>query len=732
MDLIYLLKVLYRKIWIIITVPLIAGVAAFLFTRDIEKQYKSTAQLSTGFTTNNRIQITKENFDYWESKSNFENLVEMMKSELIGSVVSYNLLLHDLNGTPFRTKGSDISASEKDAIQKKLNEKISSYELLTSYDAFENKIIALCEEKGYNHSKWLKNKELVIERIKDTDFVKVEFLSENPFLSAFVVNKLCEEYIRYNNALKNTITEESLQFFSNQVEQKKNVLDAKTVELSDYKSSSQVFNYDRESGAKMDQLSEYEIKLQEEENKLNAISISLNSVKSKIANHGNKTTGNNNAKLLQLKSKINELNQIYYDGGSQDEKLAATISNLREQLQTEVEKHDLSADGTESKPKSLNELRTESDGLELEYKIVSSNLTSIRNKVYSLRTNVSRIGSKESTIASLERERDNAFNDYTNAADKYNEAKSKSLISGGSVKVMVKGQPNAEPESSKTLIIIILAMAACGALCLGTIIVIEYFDFRPKTPAKFESFSKIKLIGYINQLSTKKLDPKNLFNQKNDRDRKEAEIVKHFLRKIRFVVDNSGQRVLLVSSTKVGEGKTFLIMSLAHSLSLLNKRILIIDTNFKHNSLTKLMVAKPMLQKAQEIKLLNGRNNSEPINEEEYSGGIISPTIDKNIDIIGSNEGLESPSEIFAGRDFRKMIKVLKDKYDYIFMEGASLNDYSDTKELIQYVDGVITVFSAKSALNPEDRESIKYLKTLNGKFLGAILNNVDKEDIKT
>ena len=91
MDLIYLFKVLYRKIWIILTVPLIAGVAAYVFTRDIEKKYKSTAQLSTGFTTNNRIQITKENFDYWESKANFENLVEMMKSDLIGSMVSYNL-----------------------------------------------------------------------------------------------------------------------------------------------------------------------------------------------------------------------------------------------------------------------------------------------------------------------------------------------------------------------------------------------------------------------------------------------------------------------------------------------------------------------------------------------------------------------------------------------------------------------------------------------------------------
>jgi polysaccharide biosynthesis transport protein len=729
MDLIYLLKVLYRKIWIILAVPLIAGIAAFFFTRDIEKKYKSAAQLSTGFTTNNRVQVEKEHFDYFESKANFENLVEMMKSDLIGSMVSYNLLLHDLEGnTPFRRRGA-ANLADQDSIIKKLKFNLANFELLTSYNEFENRIIALRDERGYDFSRWIKDKELVIERIRDTDFIKVEFQSENPFLSAYVVNKLCDEYIRYNNTLKSTVTEESLEFFAKQVELKKSELDLKTEELNSFKSESQVFNYEKESGTRLGQLSEYEIKLQEEENRLNGISISLRSVNSRLANYNK---GNDsNAKLLELRSKINELNQIYLNGGSKDKDLATTIRGLQDQLQSEMEKHDMQYDQSDKKPKTQKELQMEKEELELEYEIVTSNLASIRRKVSSLQSNVSRIGSKESTIASLERERESAFKEYTMSTEKLNEAKSKSMISGNGVKLMVKGQPNAKPESSKRLIIIVLAMVACGALCLGTIILTEYFDYRLKTPDKFESFSKLKLIGYINQIDTKKVDLNYLFKQKEERE--EVEQIKHFLRKIRFVIDNSGKRVLLVSSTKQGEGKTFIIMSLAYSLSLLNKRVLIVDTNFKHNSLTKLMVAKPMIQKAQEQKLLNDKTNTNngATSDEEYSKGIIYRTYDKNVDIIGSREGLESPSEIFASKDFTGMIDTLKANYDYIFMEGPSLNEYSDTKELIQYVDSVIGVFSAKSTLKPADRESIKYLKTLNGKFLGAILNNVDKEDIK-
>lgn len=726
MDLIYLLRVLYRKIWILLVIPLIAGVAAFFFAQNIQKKYKSTAQLSAGFTTNNRVEISKENFDYWESKANFENLIETMRSGVICSMVSYNLLYHDLTEpTPFRELGP---MPEHDLIRVRLKENIDSFRVLSAYDKFENKIIKTLDKQRYDYIKWIKDGDLVVERIKDTDFIKVEFLSENPFLSAFVVNQLCQEYIRYNNVLKSTLTVESLQFFESQMLKKKEELDAKTKELNDYKSSNQVYNYDRESDSKLGQLSEYEIQLQKEENKANGLALAIRNVETRIAHFNKNTVTANNSRLLELRNKINKLNQIYIDDGSKDKDLQKTILDLQEQLKTEMTMFDVETDRSNKKSKTMEELVAEKEGYELDYQIAQSNVASIQSKVYGLKSNVSRIGSKESTLASLDRERDNAFKDYTSASEKYNEAKSKSLITATGVKVMIKGQPSAKPESSKTLIIIALAIFGCGALCVGTIIMTEFFDYRLKTPERFVSFSKLNLIGHVNKIDSRKLDLSYMFRQKQGRE--EVEMIKHFLRKIRFVVVNSGKRVLLVSSTRVGEGKTFLIMALAHSLSLLNKRILIIDTNFKHNSLTKLMVARPMLQRANEQKFLNSGPVQASV-ESEHSQSMISHTVDKNVDIIGCSEGYESPSEIFAGRDFRAMIEALKQKYDYIFMEGASLNDYSDTKELIQFSEGVIAIFSAESSLQQADRDSLKYLKNLNGKFIGAILNRVNNEDIK-
>ncbi len=729
MDLVYLFKILYRRIWIIIAVPVVAGVAAFFFTQNLEKKYKSSAQLSTGFTTNNKVQLTKESFDYWESKSNFENLVEMMKSDLVGSMVTYDLLLHDLNSEkPFRNNDAIDMALPLDSIRHKLRNNIETFTLLSSYNEFENSILDLLIKKNYTFNRWIKDNNLIINRIKDTDYIRVEFSSENPFLSAFVVNKLCAEYIRYNASVKNTVTEESLTFFSNEVEKKKKELDYKTEQLNLFKNSSQVFNYDKESNAKLSQLSDYEIKLQEEENKVAGLVISLKSIESKITSMTSNGEISNNAKLLELKNKINELNKIYTDKGSTDKNLEATINDLRNQLQLEMQKVDVGTTPQAKGPKTLNELKAEKDEIELELAISNSNLVSIRSKINSLKGSVSTIGSKEYTIASLERERENAFKDYTSSVEKLNDAKSKSLINGSGVKLMITGQPNPKPEPSKRFAFIAISFVGSLFLCLGVFLMMEYFDYRLRTPDRFERFTKVKLLGYLNSISSRVVGFPAMSKGK---DAREIELMMNLLRKIRFNIESSNKQVILISSTNSGDGKSFLIKSLAQSLSLLNKRVLIIDTNFRNNSLSQLILGNRMLQKPAEFKLLNDANIDSERENEDSALSIIFATSDKNVDIIGSRRGFESPSEMFAGKDFVSLIDGLRLKYDYILMEGPGLNEYSDTKELVQFSDAVITVFSAKNSLIQKDRESLKYLKSLNGKFIGAVLNFVQEEEVK-
>src|SRR5690554_530709 len=97
MDLLFLGKVLWRKSWILISVPLVAAFAAYLFTMDMPDTYVSKAQLATGFTIQDQVTLTEEKFNSREADIKFSNLMSSMNSGLAINLTSFRLLLHDLD-----------------------------------------------------------------------------------------------------------------------------------------------------------------------------------------------------------------------------------------------------------------------------------------------------------------------------------------------------------------------------------------------------------------------------------------------------------------------------------------------------------------------------------------------------------------------------------------------------------------------------------------------------------
>jgi len=728
MDILYLLKVLLRRIWIILSIPLIAGLTAYFFTKDIERQYKSTSQISTGFTSSDQGPLSSDQrFNYRESVLKFNNMIETMNTEIVVSMLSYNLLIHDLKeATPFRTR--NITVNNKEQIIEILEFKIENFELLSSVAEEEKIINDLLISYGY--ANWIIKQELKIKRIGETDFIKVETQTENPYLSAYIVNVLAEEYIRFYNYAKVSSNDQSFLFYTNLVNEKKNYLDQKTSELNSFKNESNIYNYGIESQSNLMQIADYERQRQEQQNEVYSLKKSFESISKKVNSFDNSQNANN-SKILSLRSKINELNQIYIENGSKDKQLEASIENLRSQLQVELARiSEIQNDQQEAE--SMSSLITQREDIRLELNIAESKLASLNSTIASLRSKVSQIGSKEATLLALGKEVENATEEYLKAVDKANEAKSKLMVVTNTIKLMVRGQPNGYPVSSKAYMIIALGVFATGGLCVFVIIAIEFMDLRIKTPERFENFTSLKLSGIINDIQVKGLNLVELFKDNNLEDKK-LETYKHFVRKIRHEIDTSSAQSFLVTSTVEGSGKSFSILSISYSLSLINKQILIIDTNFRNNSLTKILLAKYGIQNLitehADVKLLTGPDMEEK-EDGEFMDNIISSTGIKSIDIIGSKVGISSPSEVFAGRNFHAIMEYLKTKYDYIFLEGAALNEYSDTKELISFVDRVIPVFSAENSIHQMDKDSLRYLKSLEGKLLGAILNKVDTKNL--
>ena len=66
---------------------------------------------------------------------------------------------------------------------------------------------------------------------------------------------------------------------------------------------------------------------------------------------------------------------------------------------------------------------------------------------------------------------------------------------------------------------------------------------------------------------------------------------------MRYEIQNSNAKVILVTSNQIGEGKSLFIEALSQALSRTQKKVLVIDANFSNNSLTQLFEADSVFGK---------------------------------------------------------------------------------------------------------------------------------------
>ncbi|WP_298734829.1 AAA family ATPase [uncultured Chitinophaga sp.] len=728
MDVIYFIKALLKRKWWIMISTVVALALSFLFTMDKAKLYRSNSQMSTGFTVNEDVKLRDENVNLYEADVKFNNVVETFNSPTVIGLLCYDLMLHDLTSPkPFtvltekQRHTPEYTSFNRTQALTILQHKLDSLQTLTSYQPEERKLLEYMALYKYDYESIKKN--LSIGRLARTDYIDISFGSENPELSAYVVNQVIKVFLRYYRSLRSERSVENIGTFEELVAQKKAELDQKVEALRNYKASEGLLNVEAASGTELGLISQFERALVDERNNLNIINSSLQTVNSQLGQMGQGQVvydNNNNNDIVSLRRQINQMNDEYMRTGSTDAALADKIKASRQQLQKLMSAAPTTT--TASKTLTREELLQRKAQLEGDQRASMLNISNLQSRIGSLRGSVGTYANKEANVKSMQQEVDLAQEEYNKLKEKLNTALDSRTAASDNFRQTLQGQPAFRPESTKRMKIMALAGMSVFLLSTLGVLFLEFFDRSIKSPSLFEKNVDLKLISTINHADLQRYSIPQVLQSKvgeDDVSVKRQNTFRELLRKLRFEVESSNKSIFLFTSTEPQQGKTTLVQALAYSLSLSNKRVLIIDTNFCNNDLTMQLEAKPTLEtfslRPEEVSL-------EKVRE------IVTTYSVEGIEVIGCKGGDYTPSEILPRHHLLNYLPQLKTYYDYVLLEGAPLNDYTDSKELVAYVDSVIAVFSSRLSMKQNDKESIQFLQSLNGKMLGAVLNNVNED----
>jgi len=182
--------------------------------------------------------------------------------------------------------------------------------------------------------------------------------------------------------------------------------------------------------------------------------------------------------------------------------------------------------------------------------------------------------------------------------------------------------------------------------------------------------------------------------------------------------DQEAVKTLLISSGKAGEGKTSVAVNLATTFVTAEKKVLLIDANFRQPHLHALF---PKLETKPSVKNFNFGLSSLLTRQCTPAKAIRSSGIE-GLDVIDCGPLPANPAELLGSPRMAELLKDQSRKYDHVIIDGPPILLVSDAKVLAGLVDATVLVFNAMTTSRGAAQRTIRELREVNARVMGGVL----------
>lgn len=180
-----------------------------------------------------------------------------------------------------------------------------------------------------------------------------------------------------------------------------------------------------------------------------------------------------------------------------------------------------------------------------------------------------------------------------------------------------------------------------------------------------------------------------------------------------FTSSDEESKVILVTSSIPGEGKSFISSNLATAFAQTGESTLLIDSDLRLGRIHKVFGISNTKGLS---NLLVGQN---VVDCAEY----IKKTNIPNLYIIPRGTVPPNPSELLNSTNTKKIINFLRENFDRIIFDGVPINGLPDSLIMASIVDRVVLVTSCGYTKIDELMEAKKALEKIDANIAGVVVN---------
>lgn len=252
-----------------------------------------------------------------------------------------------------------------------------------------------------------------------------------------------------------------------------------------------------------------------------------------------------------------------------------------------------------------------------------------------------------------------------------------------------------EPVSTPKIITLFIGLLIGGIIPIVYLYLKDLLRTKFSTRNELESLTALPVLGEI--CTHKNKDHIVIREGENSSI---AELFRLVRNNIQFMLNgDSKEKVILVTSSISGEGKSFISSNLAVSMALLGKRVLLIGMDIRN----------PQLGSYLNLRNAKGLTNFLVDTHTTLEDITLTDTIEKGLDIILAGPIPPNPSELLLSKRVDELFVLLRERYDYIIIDSAPVGMVADTFCLTRIADTTVYVCRA----NYTKKEHIRYINRI-------------------
>lgn len=599
---------------------------------------------------------------------------------------------------------SEISSADASAISSSVNDLFSTQQEELEAEPIERQLAV---------NRFMKR--VSVTPIKNTKLVRISFESDDPVLAARIANKIADTYILSYMDSRMEMSEKATSWLASRLTDLKIKLEESQNALLNYKEAEGLVDY----GGAVSALTEQEIgivtgKLLDAEARMAEVKILYDEV--------TRTKERGTSALLSLPViDSNEMVRRFKIG------LQEAQFNLDELQNRYGDKHPKVIDATSRRNTARSNLNSQilniTDSIEKDYQLAQQSVESLQNNLNEGKKEAIGVGRSRIELMHLEREVELNQKLYDTFYTRIREVDEAENMSTTNAQIAEYAEAPISPVKPKKSLIVLLSLLASLAAAVAIAIARETMNDTVKSAEDVEKILKTKMLGIVPLVAKKilKKHGKNALVPGTITEDRGA-----FAESIRTVRTSvclnelaEPHKVIMVTSALPGEGKSTLASHLAHSLSQV-ERVLLIECDMRRPSLHRAFDFENTLGLAQ---LLTG--------EAQFIDCIKLGAID-DLDVIPAGSIPDQPLELLGSKRFKHLVNQMKKRYDRIVIDSAPVQAVSDALILGQMADTVLYAVKANSTTSGIAARGIKRLRETGINVAGAVVTQVNIQKISS